>query len=76
MITLLFFAHLQEAVGEERVILPHVPKTVKELKEEVKQRYYISLEQVMVAVNEEYARDEQTLQPGDIVAFIPPVSGG
>ncbi|BDG34782.1 molybdopterin converting factor subunit 1 [Parageobacillus sp. VR-IP] len=76
MITLLFFAHLQEAVGEERVILPHVPKTVKELKEEVKQRYRISLEQVMVAVNEEYAGDEQTLQPGDIVAFIPPVSGG
>ncbi|EZP78789.1 molybdopterin converting factor subunit 1 [Parageobacillus genomosp. 1] len=76
MITLLFFAHLQEAVGEERVILPHVPKTVKELKEEVKQRYHISLEQVMVAVNEEYAGDEQTLQPGDIVAFIPPVSGG
>jgi molybdopterin synthase sulfur carrier subunit len=76
MITLLFFAHLQEAVGEERIILPHVPKTVKELKEEVKQRYHISLEQVMVAVNEEYAGDEQTLQPGDIVAFIPPVSGG
>ncbi|MFC4184289.1 molybdopterin converting factor subunit 1 [Saccharococcus thermophilus] len=76
MITLLFFAHLQEAVGEERVFLPHFPKTVKELKEEVKQRYHISLKQVMVAVNEEYARDEQTLQPGDIVAFIPPVSGG
>jgi sulfur-carrier protein len=76
MITLLFFAHLQEAVGEERVVLPYVPKTVKELKEEVKQRYRISLEQVMVAVNEEYAGDEQTLQPGDIVAFIPPVSGG
>jgi sulfur-carrier protein len=76
MITLLFFAHLQEAIGEERVILPHVSKTVKELKEEVKQRYHISLEQVMVAVNEEYARDDQELQPGDIVAFIPPVSGG
>ncbi|RDV23159.1 molybdopterin synthase sulfur carrier subunit, partial [Parageobacillus toebii] len=25
MITLLFFAHLQEAIGEERVVLPNVP---------------------------------------------------
>jgi sulfur-carrier protein len=76
MITLLFFAHLQEAVGEERVVLPNVPKTVNALKQEVEKRYHIDLKQVMVAVNEEYARDDQTLQPGDIVAFIPPVSGG
>ncbi|SFA43163.1 molybdopterin synthase subunit MoaD [Parageobacillus thermantarcticus] len=76
MITLLFFAHLQEAVGEGRIVLSNVPETVKELKQEVENRYHIDLKQVMVAVNEEYARDDQTLQPGDIVAFIPPVSGG
>jgi sulfur-carrier protein len=76
MITLLFFAHLQEAVGEGRVELPNVPKTVKALKREVEKRYNIDLKQVMVAVNEEYARDDQALHPGDIVAFIPPVSGG
>lgn len=76
MITLLFFAHLQEAVGEGRIVLSNVPETVKELKQEVENRYHIDLKQVMVAVNEEYARDDQTLQPGDVVAFIPPVSGG
>ncbi|BDG48413.1 MULTISPECIES: molybdopterin converting factor subunit 1 [Parageobacillus] len=76
MITLLFFAHLQEAVGEGRIVLSNVPETVKALKEEVENRYHIDLKQVMVAVNEEYARDDQTLQPGDVVAFIPPVSGG
>lgn len=76
MITLLFFAHLQEAVGEGRIVLSNVPETVKELKQEVENRYHIDLKQVMVAVNEEYARDDQKLQPGDIVAFIPPVSGG
>lgn len=31
---------------------------------------------LMVAVNTEYTTLEQTLQPGDEVAFIPPVSGG
>lgn len=76
MITLLFFAHLQEAVGEGRIVLSNVPETVKELKQEVEKRYHLDLKQVMVAVNEEYARDDQTLQPGDVVAFIPPVSGG
>ena len=76
MITLLFFAHLQEAVGEGRIVLPNVPETVKALKQEIENRYHVDLKQVMVAVNEEYARDDQTLLPGDVVAFIPPVSGG
>ena len=31
---------------------------------------------VMIAVNEEYARAETAVVDGDIVAFLPPVSGG
>lgn len=34
------------------------------------------LSSFMVAVNEEYASDEQSLSPGDVLAIIPPVSGG
>ncbi|RDV23176.1 molybdopterin synthase sulfur carrier subunit, partial [Parageobacillus toebii] len=45
----LFFAHLQEAIGEERMVLPDVPKTVNALKQEVEKRYHIDLKQVMVA---------------------------
>lgn len=30
----------------------------------------------MAAVNEEFAGDEDVLNDGDVVAFIPPVSGG
>lgn len=30
----------------------------------------------MVAVNEEYAADDQKLDPADVLAIIPPVSGG
>ena len=34
------------------------------------------LDHVMTAVNEEYALPTDMLSSGDIVAFIPPVSGG
>lgn len=34
------------------------------------------LNSLFVAVNEEYAEGDQTLNEGDVVALIPPVSGG
>jgi molybdopterin synthase sulfur carrier subunit len=34
------------------------------------------LENVAVAINEEYADGSRRLQPGDVAALIPPVSGG
>ena len=30
----------------------------------------------MTAVNEEFAQDDEVIQAGDEIAFIPPVSGG
>ncbi|WP_374049830.1 MoaD/ThiS family protein [Neobacillus sp. PS3-34] len=30
----------------------------------------------MAAINEEFAGNEELIQDGDVVAFIPPVSGG
>ena len=40
---------------------------------------FIQLENIdsyAIAINEEYATDENTLEKGDVVAIIPPVSGG
>jgi len=34
------------------------------------------LDQVLTAINEEFAIDEDIVKDGDTVAFIPPVSGG
>lgn len=76
MITLLFFAYLKEAVGKEQLQLDYQPITVKQLKQQLATDYGLDLQHVMVAVNEEYAKEDQVLQAGDIVAFIPPVSGG
>jgi sulfur-carrier protein len=76
MITLLFFAHLQEMIGKGRIELNVAPLTVKELKNYLEAQYQIDLHHVMFAVNEEYALDNEQINPGDTVALIPPVSGG
>ena len=35
-----------------------------------------NLDSIMVAVNEEYTSQDHILKEGDVVALIPPVSGG
>ncbi|ANB55604.1 molybdopterin converting factor, subunit 1 [Anoxybacillus sp. B7M1] len=76
MITLLFFASLKEAVGNGQMSIAYEPITIEQLKRQIEVKYGVNLQNVMVAVNEEYAQENQRLQPGDVIAFIPPVSGG
>ncbi|MEK3992504.1 molybdopterin converting factor subunit 1 [Robertmurraya sp. FSL R5-0851] len=72
----MFFAHLRDAVGEESVSVDLTGKTVAESKVILSEQYGVNLDSVMAAVNEEFAGDEDVLIDGDVVAFIPPVSGG
>lgn len=77
MINVLFFAAIREEAGVEQVTVDKQDITVKELKEYVQKTYKLSsLNQTMTAVNEEFVTDEETIEAGDTVAFIPPVSGG
>ena len=78
MITILLFANLREEIGSDRfVILEEQEMTVQQLKEWLKASYSLqSLDRVMVAVNEEFVTNEEMIKAGDIVALIPPVSGG
>lgn len=74
---ILFFAHLRDDVGEESILLDAAGKTVAEVKAEVTEKYHLpKMEAVMTAVNEEFAADDETIAAGDVIAFIPPVSGG
>ncbi|MDP4169436.1 MAG: molybdopterin converting factor subunit 1 [Bacillota bacterium] len=74
---IMFFAHLRDAVGEEEVIVEAAGKTVAQLKVEIVETYGLQkMDTVMTAINEEFAGNKEIIQDGDVIAFIPPVSGG
>lgn len=73
----LFFAHLRDAVGEEFLMVDAKGKTVAKLKAEMTESYDLpKMDTVMTAINEEFSTNDEVIQDGDVVAFIPPVSGG
>lgn len=78
MIQVLLFAQLQEKVGESKLWIEEAETTIAKLKETHLASYDMDdlLNEAMVAVNEEYASEETVIRQGDVVAFIPPVSGG
>lgn len=77
MIRILFFAGLQEKLGRDNLDYECDSLTIKELKNQLKKEYGLfEIDQVMTAVNEEYAMEEDIVRSYDTVAFIPPVSGG
>jgi sulfur-carrier protein len=77
MIKVLFFAHLKEQAGTEMLEYEASRMTVDELLTKLEKEYSLpALNTVMVAVNEEFEERSHQLKTGDIVALIPPVSGG
>ena len=77
MIRVLLFANLQEEVGRSELQIEKENITVAELKDIVATEYNVPvLAPIMVAINEEYANEDDKIQSGDVVALIPPVSGG
>lgn len=77
MVDVLFFAELQEAVGNEKLTFEADGMSVKDLKKNFLSEYDLdNIDHAMIAVNEEYTKENTVLKTGDVVAFIPPVSGG
>ena len=77
MIRILLFAQLQETIGESELRVHLTDHTVGQIKVWMENKYpMLSIEEMMVAVNEEFATDEVILKAGDTLAFIPPISGG
>ncbi|MBE7146930.1 molybdopterin converting factor subunit 1 [Bacillus mycoides] len=77
MIRVLLFANLQEEAGTSELQIEKENITVAELKNIVAKEYNVPVSApIMVAINEEYANEDDTIHTGDVVALIPPVSGG
>ncbi|WP_273850126.1 molybdopterin converting factor subunit 1 [Guptibacillus spartinae] len=77
MITVLFFAKQQEQIGLDKIERAESQLAVAELKQKLIEDYpQLTLDHTMIAINEEYADEDQVVNDQDVVAFIPPVSGG
>jgi len=77
VINILLFAHLQEVVGESKLTVDLSDVTVAQMKDWMEKHYpQLSLQQMMTAINEEFATDTTIVRSGDTIAFIPPISGG
>ncbi len=77
MIKVLLFAGLRDEVGKSELVIEIEETTISSLKKLLQTEYdSLNLNQVMIAVNEEYATEETIIKSGEVVAFIPPVSGG
>lgn len=79
MITVLLFASYADALGQPRIDVPlPAGATVADMVAHVREAGGpVRLpSRPLVAVNQEYAAYDQTLEPGDEVALIPPVAGG
>ncbi|WP_448588431.1 molybdopterin converting factor subunit 1 [Thermocrinis sp.] len=78
MIKLLYFAILKEKIGKQEEEMEFVG-TVGELRAKLMEKYP-QLEQVfkvcLFAVDHQYVGEDFQLGKGEVVAVIPPVSGG
>jgi len=74
------FAGLHQMVGKREIILDiREGATVRQLRERLGEEYPVTqafLPTLVCAVGEEYVPGDYVLQEGDMVALIPPVSGG
>ena len=78
-IQILFFGITTDLVGASNLDLEIADAlTVVGFKNFLKEEYLQlkNINSYAIAVNESYAADELTLKEGDVIAVIPPVSGG
>lgn len=82
LVTVRFFASLREALGCESMRLEIAAASVAGVRDALAgtltptQREALAAPGVRVAVNESLAQDDAALKAGDVVAFLPPVTGG
>lgn len=78
--TILFFANLKDKAGTRKTSLDLPDRVTVHALKNILVGKYPSLESVLshalVAINREYALDEDVIPPAAEIALFPPVSGG
>jgi molybdopterin converting factor subunit 1 len=76
----LFFATLRDKTGIREAIIEFPPGSlISDIKKQILETYpnlRPSMETIIVAMNHEFAFDENIVQDGAEIALFPPVSGG
>jgi molybdopterin synthase sulfur carrier subunit/molybdopterin-guanine dinucleotide biosynthesis protein A len=77
-VTVLWFAHLRDQRGLDEERVDTAATTLRELYRELAERHRLTLSErsLVAARNEVLASWESLLAPGDVITFLPPVSGG
>ncbi|OUJ05105.1 molybdopterin converting factor subunit 1 [Acetobacter malorum] len=83
-VTIFYFAALREQMGRERetVHLPAPSVTVETLIAQLRQKdagmdeVFAASPRIRVAINQTLATFQDTVKPGDELAFFPPMTGG
>lgn len=72
------FGPAKEIIGGNSLQIEFAGKTVGELRSQLISAYpdLAKLRSVIIAINETYVPEDSLVNPDDIVALIPPVSGG
>ncbi len=78
-VKILFFGIVRDIVGENSMELElNQEMSIKNIQQILKEKYsgLTDIENYAVAVNEEYVNGAFFIQENDVLAIIPPVSGG
>ncbi len=77
--TIKAFGIAREIIGQRELTLDMLPSaTIKDVKIHLGQQFprLQALTSLFIAINLEYAADDQVIQENDEIALIPPVAGG
>ena len=78
-VEVLLFAALRDQVGPTLAVEVREPATVADVRRALEAAHPVLARfgrRAMVAVNEAWAADGDSIRPGDTVALLPPVAGG
>ncbi len=72
------FGITKDFLGGKETVIEIKGSTVGDLRKELNERYpeLLGLRSLYIAVNNDYAPEDKTLEVNDEIALIPPVSGG
>ena len=72
------FGITKDILGARETVFEADGRTVGSLRAALKRRYpsLLDIRSLMIAVNNAYAEDDQSIGESDEIALIPPVSGG